>query len=71
MIMQNPLRDPQNEEPAFLCSKCGGEVWPGETMYEIDDRAVCSDCYDTWVDNFRRTSPVLFAAALGVSTVKV
>lgn len=67
----DPLRDAQDQAPVCFCPECGGEVWPGETMYTVDGRPVCSDCFDAWVDRFRHTSPALFADAMGVFMTKL
>lgn len=60
-----PLRDSQDEAPAFHCGRCGGEVYPGEPAFQWDKKRLCVDCFrakvNAWLDN----TPTQVAAALG------
>lgn len=71
LSMIDPLRDPQDMPAALTCPKCGGEMWAGETMFEVDGRMVCKDCFEAWFQAFYNTSPALFADALGCRAEKI
>lgn len=63
--------DMQDETPARYCDQCQGEMYNGETLYEVEGRYVCKDCFEEWARDFFETSPELFADALGVGTVTI
>lgn len=46
--MIDPLRDPQDAEPAAYCHGCGGEMYAGETMFEVDGQRGYI-LYPTWM----------------------
>lgn len=70
-MILDPLRDPQTVEPVGVCPKCGGEVWTGETLFEVGGQMVCKDCFEAWFQAFYNTSPTLFADALGCETTQI
>ncbi len=39
-----PYKDPQAEAPWGHCSRCGGELYQLDAVYEIDCQYVCVDC---------------------------
>jgi hypothetical protein len=46
-----PPLEPPEEPIAAVCSKCQGEIYPGEVCGEIAGRLVCIDCVeDEWND---------------------
>lgn len=69
--MRSPLRDAQTENPATHCQRCGGEVYPGETVYKWEDEWICFDCLSSKINRLLRDSPVLLAEELGVGTISI
>ncbi len=61
-----PLRDAQQERPAAWCGECLGEIYPGETVYRWEGKAVCPDCFKWAVRALLETSPGRLADELGV-----
>lgn len=61
-----PLEDRQSIPPIGLCPRCGGELYPGELGYVLDDRQICPDCFKTVVIAWLEESAREVAAALGV-----
>lgn len=59
------LRDSQGERPAFQCHSCLGGVYPGEPMFDWDNRRICVDCFKVKVNAWMDGSPTQVAAALG------
>mgnify|MGYP003571256829 CR=1 FL=1 len=42
-----PRTEPEEEKEWGHCSKCGGEIWPGETVGVLPEGGfICSDCVD-------------------------
>lgn len=62
--------DIQQELPVCRCPACGGEVYAGETMFDLDG-FVCVDCYRDGVHRLSDQDPVLLAAEMGVQTKEV
>lgn len=62
------VRDRQEEVPAALCRRCGGEVYRGELLYYWEGRPICPDCFRLAVQRLLDTSPALLAQDLGVDT---
>ncbi len=73
MVWTDPLRDMQDEPPAGYCARCGGELWPGELVYNWDDRGVfiCPDCFKTAVNKLLELDPKLVALEMGVDYQEV
>lgn len=72
MISIYPLRDPQEEKPADRCSKCGGEVWAGEPMFDWNEEGyICLDCFKSAVSALLDSDPRLAAAEMGVDYKEV
>ena len=38
------LQDPQQRPAAGLCSLCGGELYPGDDAWQINQLLICGDC---------------------------
>ena len=47
--MPNHLLEPNAEKIFALCDHCGGEIYDGETIYEIDGDHIHEDCFDDYV----------------------
>lgn len=72
MISIYPLRDPQDESPAAICPKCGGEVWTGEPMFDWNEKGyICLDCFKSAVFALLDSEPRLAAAEMGVDYKEV
>ena len=42
-------RDVQRDFPAAKCARCGGELYPGETVWRLCGRTLCPDCAGPWL----------------------
>lgn len=62
------LRDDQKALPVCLCSRCRGEVYPGESTFFWEGRWVCSDCFRVGVTVWLEEAAQETAQALGVET---
>ena len=72
MIWTDPLRDMQDEAPAGVCPRCGGEIWPGETAYNRESAGfICSDCFKAAVSKLMEQDPKLVAVEMGVDYQEV
>lgn len=60
------IPDRQQAAPAAFCSKCQGELYPGDQVYHLDGKEVCFDCFKDWVLELLNVSPHLLADRLGV-----
>lgn len=61
-----PLRDVQEEAPAALCERCGGEVWRGERRFQWEGKWLCPDCFRFAVERMLRNYPESLAYELGL-----
>lgn len=66
--LSQPLADRQCVPPLCLCTRCGGELYPGEQGYLWNGRQICPDCFKTVVTVWLEESACEVAAALGVET---
>lgn len=62
------LADGQACVPVCLCRRCGGEMYPGETVFRWEGRLVCVDCFKTAVTVWLEEAAREAAQALGVET---
>lgn len=69
--MRTALRDAQQDTPACYCKRCGGEVYPGETVFTWQDKKICSDCFKSVVTAWLEEAPNEVAAALEIETEEV
>lgn len=46
--------DSREEVPAAWCRYCRGEIYPGETYYRVDGKAVCTDCLEELARDYFR-----------------
>ena len=37
-------RDLQRRRPLTLCTRCGAELYPGESFWQINGQQVCEQC---------------------------
>lgn len=42
-LPERPLEPPE-EKPIAYCDYCGGEIYEGETVYNIDGQLIHEDC---------------------------
>lgn len=71
-VNPDPLRDVQQERPAAYCSKCSGEVWPGEPVFDWNGKGfVCLDCFKSVVSALLDSDPRLVAVEMGVEYKEV
>lgn len=70
-MLSDAMRDRQEEVPAALCRRCGGEVYRGELLYYWEGRPICPDCFRLAVQRLLDTSPALLARDLGVDTCRL
>ncbi len=40
----HPLSDPQQTPAVGLCSLCGGELYPGDDAWQINQLLICGEC---------------------------
>ena len=66
--LQPPLIDRQCIPPLSLCTRCGGELYPGEYGYMWNDRQICPDCFQRVVTHWLEEAAQEVATALGVET---
>ena len=71
MYLQPPLRDSQSDPAAAFCSRCGQEIYAGESLYHHADTSptgscLCPDCFRDWVLRWLDASPEGLAQVLGV-----
>ena len=59
------IPDPQRSQPDGVCPGCGGELWRGDRVYEVDGRQLCRGCLRLWVLELLEVSPGLLALQLG------
>ncbi|MBQ6539721.1 MAG: hypothetical protein IJL71_01665 [Oscillospiraceae bacterium] len=38
----------QNEQPAAVCDRCGGEIYPEELVHLIDGFIICAECFEDY-----------------------
>lgn len=43
-MIESPLRDKQQDYPAFYCDVCGGEIYKYDSCVYHDGDVVCLDC---------------------------
>lgn len=67
----NPLRDAQAEPHAAVCSRCGGEVYSGETMFLWESEWVCIDCFKAGVESLLNTNPEQVDLEMSLGTKEV
>ena len=72
-LPERPLEPPE-EKPIAYCDYCGGEIYEGETVYNIDGQLIHEDCLHDFADDYfkdcklltsRRTSPHTLLGPLG------
>ena len=44
MIDNYLLSEPNEERPVYECDICGGNIWEGQSYYEIENKKICADC---------------------------
>lgn len=71
-VNTDPLRDVQREEPVTRCSRCGGEVWAGELMFNWNSKGfVCLDCFKGSIFALLESDPRLAAVEMDVEYKEV
>ena len=50
--MHNFSSSPQDEPPAATCSRCLGEIYPGEPAHFIDGQVICRDCFGAFAEEY-------------------
>lgn len=60
------LRGGYTEPPEGPCCGCGAEFEQGKTIYEIEGKDVCEECFREWVQDYALTNPREVARALNV-----
>jgi len=48
-VIHKKYRDIQRRRPAAVCARCGGEVYPGESVWRLGGRTLCPDCAGPWL----------------------
>lgn len=47
--------------PTFRCSQCGGEIFPGESYYDVCGEIICRECLEYFarraLSRYRRRCP--------------
>lgn len=61
------LHDAQDIPPAAHCAKCGGEIYPRESIFIWEQRHICRDCFKYKVLCWLELSPEQVANAMNVS----
>ena len=41
--------DRQRAAPVRLCSRCKGEIYPGQLCWYIGGVTLCRDCFSPWI----------------------
>lgn len=63
-----PLEPPE-ERPVCQCGKCQGEVWHGEKMIVVDDKTVCTDCFEDMITTMARRNTAMLAELFGYDVI--
>ena len=50
-LPERPLEPPE-EKPIAYCDYCGGEIYEGETVYNIDGQLIHEDCLHDFADDY-------------------
>lgn len=64
------MRDAQDIQPKESCAACGGEIYPGESVYIGDRGRLCPDCMKEHVKKLLEESPDYVARCMGFDVVK-
>lgn len=65
------IRDTQQEEVEHHCEDCGCNMYPDDTVYELDGKNICVECFEGYVDDLLITSPGILADRLGIFTHQI
>ncbi len=50
-LPERPLEPPE-DTPVAYCDYCGGEIYEGEVVYNIDGRLIHEDCLHDFADDY-------------------